>query len=98
MWSDVIYLDVGDTKNSTRNFTLTEATPPASAAGNLSLDMKSWLWTIAGMYTVARSPDYESHALFGARMAYVKQTLDWAGQRQRRRHRAAWCGRPQRSQ
>jgi len=30
------------------------------------------------MYTVARSPDCESHALFGARMAYVKQTLDWA--------------------
>ncbi len=40
--------------------------------------MKSWLWTIAGMYTVARSADYESHALLGARMAYVKQTLDWA--------------------
>ncbi len=78
VWSDVIYLDVGDTKTSTRNFTLNGGALPASATGNLSLDMKSWLWTIAGMYTVARSPDYEAHALFGARMAYVKQTLDWA--------------------
>ena len=78
VWSDVIYLDVGDTKTSTRNFTLNGGTLPASATGNLSLDMKSWLWTIAGMSTVARSADYESHALLGARMAYVKQTLDWA--------------------
>jgi hypothetical protein len=78
VWSDVIYLDVGDTKTATRNFTLNEGTLPASVTGNLSLDMKSWLWTIAGMYTIALSPDYESHALFGARMAYVTQTLDWA--------------------
>jgi hypothetical protein len=77
VWTDVIYLDAGDTATSTRNFTLNQGAVPASATGNFSLDLKSWLWTMAGTYALVAHADYESRALFGARMSYVRQTLDW---------------------
>lgn len=76
-WTDVFYTDVGDSKNATRDFSLTGHDLPASVTGDFKLDVKTTLWTLAGTYELAKSADYTLDLLAGARLADMKQKLDW---------------------
>ncbi len=77
LFTDLIYLDLGKSKTGSRDFTLGGAAVPAGVTANLGMDLKSWVWTIAGMYSLAASPQNTTHLLFGARMVDLKETLDW---------------------
>jgi len=50
---------------------------PAGVTASLGMDLKSWVWTAAGLYSLAESPNNSTHLLFGARMVDLTQTLDW---------------------
>jgi len=77
LFTDVLYLDVGSTKSATRDFAIGQVGVPAGVTGNLSYDLKSWVWTIAGEYGISNTPQNSTELLAGARMVYLKQTLDW---------------------
>jgi len=77
VFTDLIYLDLGDTKSASRDFAVGGAGVPASVTADLSMDLKSWVWTVAGLYSLSNAPHNTTHLLFGARMVDLKETLDW---------------------
>lgn len=77
LWTDLMYSDLGASKNGTRDFSVGASSLPANASANLSLDIKTTLWTLAGTYELAHSRDYSADLLFGTRLLDMKQTLNW---------------------
>ena len=78
VWTDVIYLDVGASKSATRDATVGRQALPVGVDLNADLDMKSWIWTIAGTYTVMDSPEHRMEVLAGARMIDIENKLNWS--------------------
>jgi len=78
IFNDLIYVDLGGAKSRTRDFSIGNIGIPASAAADLSLDLKATVWTVAGEYRVASDPAWTVDLLAGARMLYVKPTLGFS--------------------
>lgn len=76
--ADVFYSDVGGSDSATRDFSLGRRVIPADLTANLSLDVKTTIFTLVGTYTLIESPDYSLSALAGVRVASLDQTLNWA--------------------
>src|SRR5437016_5957240 len=74
VFTDALYLDVGGLKSQTRDFSIGNIGLPASATTDLSLDLKSWVWTVAGEYRVVCDPAWTVHLLAGAVRPYVQPT------------------------
>ena len=51
---------------------------PATATANLTLDLKSSIWTVAGEYRLASDPAWTVDLLAGARMLRMKPTLGYS--------------------
>jgi hypothetical protein len=75
-WTDLVYADLGGSKSGSRNFTVDGR--PVTATADLSLDVKSTVWTLAGLYNLSSTPDNTTDLLFGTRMLNLKQTLNWS--------------------
>jgi len=75
-WTDLVYADLGGSKNGSRNFTVDGR--PVTATADLSLDVKSTVWTLAGLYNLSSTAENTTDLLFGARMLNMKQTLSWS--------------------
>jgi hypothetical protein len=78
MFTDVLYLDVGGIKSQSRDFSIGNIGIPAGTTADLNLDLKSWVWTVAGEYRVASDPAWTVDLLAGARMLYMKPTIGWS--------------------
>ena len=50
LWTDLVYADLGGSKGGSRNFTVDGH--PVSVTADLSLDVKSTVWTLAGLYNL----------------------------------------------
>jgi len=74
VWSDLVYSDVGGSKSGS----LTVGGTPVSASANLGLDVKSTVWSLAGIYNLTSTPENTTDLLFGVRMLTMKQTLNWS--------------------
>jgi hypothetical protein len=77
-FTDVLYLDVGGSKSQTRDFSIGSIGLPASSTADLSLDLKGWVWTLAGQYRVTADPALTMDLLAGARLFDIKQRLGWS--------------------
>lgn len=77
-FTDLVYTNVGGSQSGTRDFTVGGNPVPAGVNANLSLDMKSWIWTITGLYSLSTKPELSADLLFGARMVNVQETLSWS--------------------
>jgi len=77
LFTDVIYLDLGNTKTSSRDFTIGGIGIPADTTADLGLDLKGWVWTLAGEFRVASDAGWTVDAIGGARMLDLKERLDW---------------------
>jgi hypothetical protein len=77
VFTDLIYLDLGATKTGSRDFSVGGAGVPAGVTANLSMDLKSWVWTVAGLYSLSETQHNRTNLVFGARMVDLKETLDW---------------------
>jgi hypothetical protein len=75
LWTDLVYADFGASKQGSRDFTVDHQ--PVSVDANLQLDVKSWIWTLAGTYNLATTPDYTLDVLGGVRYLDLAQTLGW---------------------
>ena len=77
VFTDVVYLNVGETKNETRSLEIGGVPLPATVTGRVEFDLKSTFWTLAGTYQLGDSADGSSALLVGARLASFDQDLDW---------------------
>ncbi len=78
VFNDVLYMDLGGTQTQTRDFSIGGIAIPATATTTKSVDLKSWVWTVAGEYRVAADPAWTVDLLAGGRMLYVKPRLNWS--------------------
>ena len=76
-FTDVIYLDVGGSKSGTRDLTIGHVTLPAGISADASLDIKAWVWTLAGTYRVVADPGATLDVLAGARLLDIEEKLNW---------------------
>jgi len=76
-FTDIVYLNVGESKSQTRNLELGGQPLPAAVTADIDFDLKSTFWTVAGTYRVADSKAATVDVLLGARLARLKQKLDW---------------------
>lgn len=78
MFTDALYLDVGGVKSQTNDFSIGDTRIPIGTTADLTVDIKSWVWTLAGEYRVVSDPAWSVDLLAGARMLYLKPTLGWS--------------------
>lgn len=77
VWNDLVYADFGADKSGTRDFTVGQQALPAGVTADLGLDIKSWIWTVAGTYSLAATPAGTMDLLAGARLLDMDQSLRW---------------------
>jgi hypothetical protein len=77
MFTDIVYMDIGNTKSGYRELNLGGAPLPASANANVSYDLKGSAWTLAGTWRVASDPASKLDVVAGARLFDMKQTFGW---------------------
>lgn len=76
-FTDILYVDLGGSKQLIRGFGLAGSGLPAGAFASGSLDVKATLWTLAGTYRAIAQPGASLEVLFGVRLLDIRQTLDW---------------------
>ncbi|MFC1516727.1 hypothetical protein ACFL7E_08225 [Thermodesulfobacteriota bacterium] len=75
--TDVIYMDVGNSQTGTREATIGRRELPVNATANVNLDLKSWIWTLAGYYRALDQPGMTLDVVAGARYLDVEQKVNW---------------------
>jgi len=78
IFNDLFYADLGGAKSRTRDFSVGNIGLPASTETDLTLDIKTLIWTVAGEYRVGSDPAWTLDLLAGARMARMKPTLGYS--------------------
>ena len=78
VWTDLVYADFGADKSGSRDFTIDHGQIPVGVGANLGLDVKSWIWTLGGVYSLADKPEGTADLVFGARLLDMEQTLTWS--------------------
>jgi hypothetical protein len=77
-YTDLVYMDVGDSKSNTQALSIGPRGIPAGTSANLDYDLKGWVWTVAGTYRVVADRDFKVDLLAGARALDLRQKLRWA--------------------
>ena len=77
VWTDLVYADFGATKNGTRDLSIAGRPLPGGINANLQLDLKSWIWTVAGIYNLKSDAGGNTDLLFGVRMLDLTNDLSW---------------------
>jgi hypothetical protein len=79
--TDLIYMDLSNSKSSTRSIEFTgpggRITIPANASLDVNMGLESTIWTLAATYTAVEKPNYELLVVGGARYLDVKADLSW---------------------
>jgi hypothetical protein len=75
--TDIIYMDVGNSKTGTREASIGGIQIPVDAAANVNLDLESWIWTITGYYRAVAQDGLTLDVVAGARYLDVEQTVNW---------------------
>ena len=74
LFTDVIYLSIGNSKTVTDEG-ITEEEWPYDVSVKAKLDVTSWVWTTAGYFRAVDKPDMRLDFLAGARYLDMSQTL-----------------------
>jgi hypothetical protein len=77
VFSDFIYMNVGQFKSQYHNFTIGNVGLPADVSASLNFNLKSVVWTVAGTYRTVASQQTVLDVFGGARLLDTKVTLDW---------------------
>jgi hypothetical protein len=76
-FTDIVYLDVGDSNSRTRNLEIGGVPIPATVTTAADFDLKSTFWTLAANYWVIDSDATTFGVMFGARLAHMNEELKW---------------------
>ncbi len=77
IFTDLIYMDEGASQSRVREFTLGPGQRPAEVELDAHLDLKSWVWSLAGTYRLMDEASGSVDLLAGARMLDSDQELTW---------------------
>jgi hypothetical protein len=77
VFSDLMYLDVGQFKSQYRNLIIGNVGLPADVSASVNFDLKTTVWTLAGTYRAVASQDAVLDVFAGARLLDAKVSLDW---------------------
>jgi hypothetical protein len=77
LFTDLMYLDASGSKSATRALSVGGVAIPSNVTANASLDSKSAVWTLAGSYRIATTPEATFDVLAGTRYLDLKQHLTW---------------------
>jgi len=77
VFTDVAYVDIGDSKSGARALSIGGVPLPADVSGNVGFDIKGWAWTLAGLYQAVKRPDASLDVIGGVRLLDLKDTLNW---------------------
>jgi len=77
MFTDVVYQNIGAFRSGYRNITIGDMGLPADVSASANLDIKTTFWTLAATYRVVATEDAALDLFAGARLADVKENLDW---------------------
>lgn len=79
--TDYIYLSLDADKAGTRDLTLTgpqgNISLPADVSAAVTVDLRGWVWSLAGTYALVATPRYEMQLLGGVRYLKIDSTLGW---------------------
>jgi len=76
-FTDIVYLDVGESKSNTRDLAINGVPIPATVTAAVDFDLKSTFWTLAASYTLFHGPAVSFDVFAGFRDAQLKPSLDW---------------------
>jgi hypothetical protein len=76
-WTDYMYVNIGADKSGTRSFSIGNSDLPAGVSADLDYHIKGSVWTVAGTYRVLADAGSTFDVLAGARLADIRETLDW---------------------
>jgi hypothetical protein len=76
-FTDVLYVDLGQSKSGSREIRIGGNQIPIGASANLDYDLKGTVWTLAGTYRAVSDVRQPLDVFAGARMLDIKQTLSW---------------------
>jgi hypothetical protein len=77
LFTDVIYMKVGNDASNYREGTIDGSEIPVDVTVAVDFDMESWIWTTAGYYRAVQQPRHTLDLLGGARYIDVEQSLAW---------------------
>ena len=77
VFTDALYMDLGERKSNFHDFTIGRLEIPAATTSDVSLDMKSWIVTLAGEYRVFTQGHSTFDVLAGVRYLNIKNRLEW---------------------
>lgn len=77
VFTDVLYMDIGDDRSGLRDISIGGLPIPANASASASYDLKGWGWTTAGTWHARTDPAATLDVIAGARLLDITQTLTW---------------------
>jgi hypothetical protein len=77
LFTDVLYMDIGDSRSGFREISIGGLPIPADASASADYDLKGWGWTIAGTWHAVSDPAATLDVIAGARLLDITQTLAW---------------------
>lgn len=77
LFTDVLYMDIGNTKSGFRDFSIAGGAIPADASAKVDYDLNGGVWTLAGTWHAMADPAATLDVLAGARWLEITQTLGW---------------------
>jgi hypothetical protein len=75
--TDVIYMDLGNSKTTSRSLSINGAPLPVGANADTQFDFRGWEWTLAGSHRLIASADVTVDLLAGVRLLNLKTALAW---------------------
>jgi hypothetical protein len=77
VFTDLVYLDVGEAGSQTRDLEINGQPIPAGVATAIDFDLKSVFLTLAASYRVVASDSATVDVLLGTRLATFKPAIEW---------------------
>jgi hypothetical protein len=75
--TDGIYMDVGASESGTRKASIGRRGLSVNATADVDLDLKSWIWTLAGYYRAVDQNGLTLDVVGGTRYLDVEQEVEW---------------------
>lgn len=77
MFTDVLYMNVGNAPSKTLGFTSGGGPLPVDVTASTSIDLKATIWTLAGSYRVVANAEASLDVLAGARLLDLDMNQNW---------------------
>jgi len=77
LFTDVLYMDIGDSRSGFRQLSIGGVPLPAGANASADYDLKGWVWTLGGTWHALTGPAATLDIIAGARLLDIEQTLTW---------------------